>query len=126
LQVQGQTKEAPSVLTGAFSEEQAVRGQALYYTHCLECHGEMMSGRDQAPPLAGPQFSGNWIGTPLSALVARLATMPPEKPGSLSREENVDVLAYMLWFNGFPMGKHTLTNDMAVLNEISFETPPVQ
>jgi mono/diheme cytochrome c family protein len=115
----------PSVLAGAFSEEQAIRGQALYYEHCLECHGEMLNGLDQAPPLAGPQFTDVWDGEPLAALVARIDTMPPTDPGSLARSDNVDILAYMLWYNGLPIGDLPLSAEQSVLTQMLFQTPPL-
>ena len=114
---------APADPAGVYTEEQAVRGQALYYQHCLNCHGETMGGVDKAPPLAGPQFSDIWNGEPLWALVARLNTMPPDKPGSLSRAANVDLLAYMLWYNGLPIGRTPLGTEQAVLEQIPFQVP---
>ncbi len=118
-----QPAAVPSVLTGAYTEEQALRGQALYYQHCLLCHGETMAGVDKAPALAGPQFSSTWNAAPLAALVARILTMPPEKPGSLAREESVDILAYMLWYNGLPSGAQPLDSAQDVLANITFQTP---
>ncbi len=121
--VSGQTDQSSTVLTGAYTEEQALRGQALYYQHCLLCHGEMMNGVDQAPPLAGPQFSSIWNGETLWALVDRINTMPPTRPGSLSRQENVDVLTYMLWYNGLPLGNKPLTTEKDLLSAMTFVTP---
>lgn len=118
----GAAAAAPSLLDGAFTEDQAMRGQALYYQFCLACHGEMMNGVDQAPPLAGPQFTAIWNGEPLWALVERVAAMPPDKPGTLSRGQSVDVLAYVLWYNGLPLGNSPLEADRAVLAEMKFET----
>lgn len=121
--VLGQPAEAPSVLAGAYTEEQALRGRALYYEHCLLCHGETMAGVDKAPPLAGPQFGSTWKDAPLAALVARILTMPPEKPGSLSREESVDILTYMLWYNGLPLGDVPLGAGQDVLGRMTFQIP---
>jgi mono/diheme cytochrome c family protein len=112
-----------SLMQGAFSEAQAVRGQELYFDNCLQCHGETMSGVDQAPPLAGPQFAANWRGESLSALVDRMTTMPPDKPGQLNREAYVDLLTYILWFNELPLGTSDLTTDREVLSAMPFETP---
>lgn len=122
----GQLATAPSVTTGAYTEEQAVRGRALYYAHCLQCHGETMAGVDKAPALAGPQFASTWTGAPLAALVARILTMPPEKPGSLSLNESVDVLTYVLWYNGLPLGAEPLAAEQDVLGRLTFAVPPSQ
>lgn len=114
----------PSLLEGAFNEDQAVRGQALYYPHCLACHGEEMNGVDQAPPLVGPQFGSNWKDASLWALVERMQTMPPDKPGTLSVQETVDILTYMLWYNGLPLGNDPLPAERDVLSSMTFVTPP--
>ncbi len=121
--VLAQPAAVPSVLTGAYSEEQAVRGQTLYYEHCLLCHGETMAGVDKAPALAGPQFNSTWNAAPLAALVARIQTMPPEKPNSLSRQQSVDILAYMLWYNGLPIGGQALDSGQDVLTRIPYQAP---
>ena len=120
----GQPASVPSVLAGAYTEEQATRGQVLYYQHCLQCHGETLAGVDKAPALAGPQFGSTWNAAPLAALVARILTMPPEKPGTLSRDESVDVLTYILWYNGLPLGAAPLGSGQDVLTQMTFETPP--
>ena len=114
-----------ALLAGAFNEAQAVRGQAVYYQHCLACHGESMNGVDQAPPLTGPQFGSNWRGETLWVLVERMTTMPPDKPGTLSRQELVDTLAYVLWYNGLPLGDAELPAEQDVLSAMTFELPPL-
>ena len=113
----------PSVLAGAYTEAQALQGRALYYEQCLQCHGETMAGVDKASPLAGPQFESTWNGAPLAALVARILTMPPEKPGTLSQEQSVALLAYILWYNGLPLGDSPLATAPDVLGKIPFQIP---
>ena len=113
----------PSILAGAYTEEQALRGRELYYQHCLQCHGETMAGADKSPPLVGPQFASTWNGAPLAALVARIATMPPEKPASLLQEQRVDILTYVLWYNGLPLGSEPLPTDPDTLTKMTFEPP---
>jgi mono/diheme cytochrome c family protein len=122
----GQSVAAPSVLAGAYTEEQALRGRDLYYQHCLQGHGETMAGADKAPALVGPQFASTWNGAPLAALVARIATMPPEKPASLPQEQRVDILAYVLWYNGLPLGNEPLPVEQDALGKIMFQIPPSQ
>jgi mono/diheme cytochrome c family protein len=121
--IAGQAVKGASLAEGAFNEAQAIRGQALYYQHCLDCHGEAMAGVDKAPPLAGPQFTTTWNNSPLAALVARILTMPPEKPGTLSRAESVDVLTYILWYNGLPLGELELGSQMETLANHLFQVP---
>ena len=120
----GQPAATPSILAGAYTEEQALRGRALYYEHCLQCHGETMAGADKAPPLAGPQFASTWNGAPLAALVARIATMPPEKPASLLEEQRVEILTYVLWYNGLPLGSEPLPTEQDALIKMTFQIPP--
>lgn len=121
--VSGQSTGVPSLRAGAYTEEQAIRGQTLYNERCWQCHGEALGGLDQAPPLAGPQFGSNWQGEPLAALVVRIGTMPPDKPGSLSRAEIVDLLSYILWYNGLPVGDEPLAVEQATLTKILFDSP---
>ena len=124
VRVVGQPAATPSILAGAYTEEQALRGRALYYAHCLQCHGETMAGADKSPPLAGPQFVSTWNGAPLAALVARIATMPPEKPASLLEEAQVEILTYMLWYNGLPLGSEPLSAEQDALTRMTFQIPP--
>ncbi|MEQ1886671.1 MAG: c-type cytochrome [Bryobacteraceae bacterium] len=114
--------QAPSsTKDGVFTADQAKRGDALYATHCASCHGVKYEGRNQAPPLAGPEFAMNWDGQPLSDLLEKMQTsMPGDKPGSLSARENADILAAMLRENGFPAGSAELPADGADLKGITF------
>jgi mono/diheme cytochrome c family protein len=113
----------PSLLAGAYTEEQALQGRTLYYEQCLLCHGETMAGVDKAPPLAGPQFTSTWNGAPLAALVARILTMPPEKPNTLSQAQSVAILTYILWYNGLPLGDTPLASAPDVLGKVVLEIP---
>ena len=64
----------------------------------------------------------NWDGLSLGDLVDRIRTsMPLDRPGALSRQENVDVVAYILRFDQFPAGKEELTRDTQTLKQIQFK-----
>jgi mono/diheme cytochrome c family protein len=63
-----------------YTKEQASRGEKLYAGMCSECHGDDLAGREQALPLAGPEFGSTWDGQPISALLGRIRQMPPNKP----------------------------------------------
>ncbi len=74
--------------------------------------------------MSGPQFASTWNGAPLAALVARIATMPPEKPASLLEEQRVEILTYVLWYNGLPLGSEPLSAEQDALTKMTFQIPP--
>ncbi len=115
--------ETRSVWDGVYTEEQAKRGEAVYKKQCGACHGEMLTGGESAPPLTGGAFQANWNGLTLGDLFDRIRkTMPQSKPGSLTRQQGADVLAFMLSINKFPAGKTELYRQTEMLKEIRFET----
>ena len=104
--------------SGAYTAEQAERGQAVYREHCLSCHGSSLRGGANefaAPSLAGPFFFDAWSGRPISELLAYSSdNMPPE--GTLLPESDyVDVIAYVLQVLGYPEGDAELTPDSPAL-----------
>jgi len=111
-----------SVWDGVFSADQAKRGQARYNELCSTCHGQSLEGGESAPPLAGGEFLSNWNTLSVGDLFDRTrSTMPQSKPGSLSREANAEILAYLLSANQFPAGKEALPQSSEVLREIKIE-----
>jgi S-disulfanyl-L-cysteine oxidoreductase SoxD len=122
LRAQETPAPARSVWDGVYTEEQAKRGEALYEKQCSTCHGDKLGGRESAPPLTGGAFFSNWNGLPLSDLFERVRkTMPQNAPGKLTRQQNADILAYMLSFNKFPAGKTELYRQAEMLKEIRFD-----
>jgi mono/diheme cytochrome c family protein len=108
---------------GVFTKEQATRGEELFVNTCAACHGEALLGLEMAPALAGSEFNATWDGQPLSALVDRMKTMPPDKPGSLPRAQTVAILSYILSYNGLPAGKTPLSDDATTLSMITYQAP---
>jgi quinoprotein glucose dehydrogenase len=49
------------------------------------------------------------------------STMPQSRPGSLSREANAEILAYVLSANQFPAGKTDMPQSSEVLKEIRID-----
>jgi len=118
-----ETAESRSVWDGVYTEEQAKRGEAVYKKECSACHGEMLTGGESAPPLTGGAFQANWNGLTLADLFDRIRkTMPQGKPGSLTRQQDAEVLAFLLSINKFPAGKTELYRQSEMLKEIRFET----
>jgi mono/diheme cytochrome c family protein len=110
-----------SVWNGVYTEEQARRGEQLSTEHCARCHGQALEGAEAAPALVGYAFNGNWEGVPLSDLFDRVrVSMPLDAPGSLSRQQNVDVVAYLLKVGQFPAGDGELVAQGGALAQITF------
>jgi mono/diheme cytochrome c family protein len=112
---------AASVWDGVYSEEQSGRGQSLYVKECASCHGTSLSGGETAPPLTGSAFMANWSGLSVGDLFERIRlSMPEGRPGTLSRQQNADILAYIISANQFPPGKTELSKDTDRLKQIRF------
>jgi quinoprotein glucose dehydrogenase len=110
-----------SLWAGAYSSAQARRGAALYAAQCASCHGLLMEGNGPASALVGPGFTANWDGRSLAELADRTRlTMPVNKPGSLSRQEVADLLAYVLETNRFPAGEGDLPSQAEALRQIRY------
>lgn len=100
---------ASSVWDGIYTEDQATRGMAAYTAVCATCHGPTLGGVESAPPLTGDLFNANWSGTTVADLAERIRiSMPVDKPGSLSRAQLAEIVAYLLKVSGFPAGANPL------------------
>jgi len=130
------------VWDGIYTAQQAKRGEPLYRTYCGDCHGPDLEGRTDfpppppdpppnivmvgrfkpgSPPLKGATFISNWTDLSLGDLYERIRiSMPQNAPGSLSRQQNADILAYLLQENGFRTGNEWLPTDKATLDTIRF------
>jgi len=110
-----------SVWDGVYTDAQAVRGEKVSAEHCARCHGETLTGAEAAHALVGDVFNANWEGVPLGDLFERVrVSMPLDAPGSLSRQQNADVIAFMLKTGKFPAGGMELATDSAVLGQITY------
>src|SRR5947208_12229751 len=107
---------AKSAWDGVYTEAQAKRGAAGYAEQCASCHGDQLTGGEMSPPLAGGDFLSNWNGLTMGDLFERIRkSMPGNSPGSLSREVNADITAYMLSVNSFPAGEKELGTNTELL-----------
>jgi len=114
-----------TVWDGVYNEEQAQRGRAVFLDQCSNCHGRDLEGADMTPPLTGGAFMSNWDGLTLGDLADRIrVSMPLNSPGTLSRQQTVDVVAYILRFDQFPAGKEELPREVPALKQILFKARP--
>ena len=112
-----------TVWDSVYSTAQAARGESTYARSCARCHGATLTGANEAPPLAGSAFLGNWNGLALNELENRIrTTMPSDSVGIYNRTLVVTVMAYLLKANGFPAGATDLPESVDSLKVIMLQT----
>lgn len=117
-----QAAPARSVWTGVYSAAQATRGAAFYADTCVRCHGDDLTGVDDAAPLVGATFLSKWNGQTMADLLEQTQkSMPKDEPGTLTRQQYVDVLAYLLKANAYPAGEAELPRELEALTQIRIE-----
>jgi len=110
-----------SVWDGVYTDAQAARGEKVSAEQCARCHGQTLTGAEAAPALVGDAFNANWEGVPLGDLFERIRiSMPQDAPGSLSRQQNVDLIAYLLKLGKIPAGDAELVTDVTALGQITY------
>jgi mono/diheme cytochrome c family protein len=108
-----------STTEGVYSQEQAGRGRELYADQCTNCHGRALTGEGENGPVAGEKFRGEWEGETALTLFDRVRnTMPYKTPGTLSRQQTADLVAFLLYFNGAPAGQGELSSKAEYLSQI--------
>jgi cytochrome c len=122
-----QVAPSHSTAEGVFTDAQAKRGADVYASRCAQCHGDALISRDdESPSLAGIGFKTMWVGKNLADRFSIVKTMPPTDPGSLDEQTCVDLVAFILKFNGYPTGGQELPADNGVLETIRIEAPVVE
>ena len=113
-----------TVWDGVYTDAQSKRGQAIYSDNCARCHSETLAGGESATALVGETFDSGWNGLTVADLFERTRiSMPQDKPGSLSRQQVADVLAYIFDANKFPRGEKELDKTLQVLKSIKLVMP---
>jgi mono/diheme cytochrome c family protein len=108
---------------GIYTDAQAKRGEDVYYAHCIECHGQDLSGAtsyDPAPALTGKAFQLRWDKKSVADIFTLARTeMPKKKPATLKPTQYADALAFIFKANGFPAGQTEMPADVSVLRRVS-------
>lgn len=114
--------QAASLADGVYTAEQAARGKAVYDDKCSVCHVDDLSGGGDgmAPSLAGRFFNKTWEGRTVAELYAGTMMMPPGEEKTISDQDRIDSIAYVLSVNKFPAGAAPLEADMAKLKPLKF------
>jgi alcohol dehydrogenase (cytochrome c) len=88
-----------------YTKSQADAGQAVFHQTCAICHGENLQG-GPGPALAGQQFLSVSQYQQITAeyFYHFISThMPLTHPGSLTPTQYLDIMAYFLEMNGYPV-----------------------
>ncbi len=132
-----------SVWEGVYTEAQADRGEALY-SRCATCHRRRSAGTEPegmqlvvdapdksdpdnviGPPLMTDPFLRNWEGRTIAVLyLFDRETMPQDNPASLTDQEYIDIIAFMLAQSGLPTGDEELTTNLEVLDDLVIGLEP--
>ncbi len=117
---------------GVYSAAQARRAETMFMERCAYCHRDEATGGQQilitpAPALAGSEFARKWDGRSLEYLVTTIhATMPQWEGGTLSRQQAVDLVAFILQEGAYPSGAVELPADADTLEAITFTAVKVR
>jgi S-disulfanyl-L-cysteine oxidoreductase SoxD len=107
---------APVASKGIYGAGQAERGERYFAKVCIECH--------ETFEFSARQFDKAWVGKTAFDFVDLVkTTMPDDKPGTLKREDIIDVLAYILKLNAYPAGPD-LPDDDEKLRTIQIDARP--
>jgi alcohol dehydrogenase (cytochrome c) len=113
--------------TAYYSKAQAASGAAVYAARCSQCHGVNLQG-GAGPALVGAAFT-KFVGPTGSAQTVydfSSRQMPADKPGSLTQQQYLDVVAYILARNGYPAGNTALVRSTLAQAKLSGHLAPAK
>jgi S-disulfanyl-L-cysteine oxidoreductase SoxD len=115
----GKAQQRKTQWDGVYSDPQAKRGAQVYSDVCAVCHTPTLFGSDLAPALTSAALAVRWGNKPLADLFEYMqGFMPLNSPGGLTRQQNADILAFMLQKAKFPAGAAELSSEAGTLRQI--------
>ncbi|KVH62986.1 cytochrome C [Burkholderia sp. MSMB1072] len=98
----------------SFDQAQVQHGKKLYTDACAKCHGDQLEG-NTAPALSGESFApeGKSHITVGGIFLYMSSNMPADRPGKMTAQEYEDLMAFLLYSNGYDASKTKLTADIA-------------
>lgn len=113
------------LLAGIYTEEQASSGESAFMASCASCHANDLRGNSNSPGLVGMGFLFLWEDRPLSELFEKMRSeMPTDRPGSLPMNTYLDLLAFILYRNGYPAGGEPLSLEATASSDLVIVAPP--
>jgi cytochrome c553 len=122
---QAQQSGAKSTASGVFTAEQAKSGERAFQAKCATCHGADLHSTDaEAPDLTEGAFKFGWDGKTVANRFEQIrSTMPFGNARGLDDQTYIDIVAYILQFNGIPAGNQKLEPDVRSLEQIVIAVP---
>src|SRR5262245_28676085 len=119
-----QKQTQPAQQGAIYTDAQAARGQTVYDKKCASCHGLRLEG-GSASALSGGKFADRWARGDKSVDDLYYITrtqMPFGAGNTLSKQQYIDTVAYLLKANGYKAGARELPADPAFLKQIKIES----
>lgn len=99
-----------------YTEAQAEEGAKVWTTTCSGCH--------ETKDVTSADFRTKWVGRSLFELYEQIrTTMPDDAPGTLTPDQYLHSVVYILKLNGLPAGTTPLVSDSATMSTLKFELP---
>jgi mono/diheme cytochrome c family protein len=102
---------ATSATSISFTSAQVTKGGKQYAQSCAQCHGEHLEG-GVGPALTGSNFEtlSKKVGADVGDIFTYMTTnMPMNAPASLSHDQYVSIMSFILSKNGYKPGNTALT-----------------
>jgi nitrate/TMAO reductase-like tetraheme cytochrome c subunit len=101
----------PARVNGWYTAEQAAAGERLFAESCSACHGRKLEGTAAAPALSGVSWKQRFAGVKLLTIWGEIkGPMAQYANRTLTTEQSLDILAFLLQQNGLPAGKQSLAD----------------
>lgn len=99
-----------------YTEAQAEEGLKVWNETCASCH--------ETKDVTSDDFKTKWVGRTLFELYEQIrTTMPDDGPGTLTPEQYLHSVVYILKLNGLPAGDTPLVSDSVTMSALKFELP---
>ena len=108
------------------SADQVQNGRVVYDADCASCHGPSLSD-GLAPSLTSRAFEARWTGQSAAELRDYIRQqMPPGQAGTLTNEQNTNLVALLLSENGYAPGEVALPTDDETVARMPMQFPEVR
>jgi cytochrome c5 len=109
-----------TIWDGIYTQTQSERGRGIFVAGCGRCHNDELVGSERGPALSGDGFWQRWDNDSFDKLFTKVRdTMPQQGVESLSDDQKIDALSYVLAKNGAPAGEKELSVDLPALEGIT-------